>query len=162
MFVYVLPRAFLFSALTVHIIEWKSSSKELLFVQLFFKPDNISRTTFRGDTWVNDSTKNFCSYREISPLLPELFVFSHLSNSSILSGKTRSYEKGIEEIYFRRKRMDREFWRFDGSPVDLKFCDIRIMSVKCLDCLFWLKKFRKLGANSSNVISQIFQTAKFT
>ena len=138
------PEPFLFSAPTLHIIEWKSSSKEFLFVQLFFKPDNVSRTTFRGDAWVNDITKNFCAYREISPLLPELFVFSHMSNSSILSGKTKSSEKGIEEIHFRRKRMDREFWRFDGLPIDLKFCDIRIMSVKCLDCLIWLKKFSRI------------------
>ena len=138
------PEPFLLSAPTLHIIEWKSSSKEFLFVQLFFKPDNVSRTTFRGDAWVNDSTKNFCAYREISPLFTELFVFSHMSNNSLLSGKTKSYEKGIEEISFRRKRMDREFWRFDGSPVDLKFCDIRIMSVKCLDCLIWLKKFSRI------------------
>ena len=138
------PEPFLFSAPTLHIIEWKSSSKEFLFVQLFFKPDNISRTTFRGDAWVNDITKNFCAYREISPLFTELFVFSYMSNISLLSGKTKSYEKGIEEISFRRKRMDREFWRFDGSPVDLKFCDIRIMSVTCPDFLIWLKKFSRI------------------
>ena len=102
------PEPFLFSVPTLHIIEWESSSKEFLFVQLFFKPDNISRTTFRGDAWVNDITINFRAYREISPLLAELFVFSHMSNSSLLSGKTKSSEKGIEEIYFRRKRMDRE------------------------------------------------------
>ena len=49
------------------------------------------------------------AYREISPLLPDLFVFSHMSNTSLLSGKTKSSEKGIEEIYFHRKRIDREF-----------------------------------------------------
>ena len=138
------PEPFLFSAPTLHIVEGKSSSKEFLFVQLIFKPDKNSRTTFRGDAWVNDITKNFCAYREISPLLPELFVFSHMSNTSLLSGKTKSSEKGIEEIYFHRKRIDREFWRFDGSPIDLKFCDIKIMSVKCLDCLIWLKKFSRI------------------
>ena len=73
----------------------------------------------------------------------------------------QSYGKGIKEIYLRRKHMDREFGRFDSSPVDLKLCDIRIMSVKCVKCLIWLKKVSRIRANSRNVISQIFQTAKF-
>ena len=75
------PEPFLFSAPTVHIIEWKSSCKEFLFVQLFFKSDNISLTTFRGNTWVNDITKNCGAYREIS-------LYSHMTNGSLLSGKT--------------------------------------------------------------------------
>ena len=56
----------------------------------------------------------------------------------------QSSAKGIEEIYFHRNRMDREFWRCDGSPVDLKLCDIRIMSVKCLNCSVWLKKVSRI------------------
>ena len=64
-----------------------------------------------------------------------------MSNSSFLSDQIKSSGKGIEEIYFRRNRIDRQFWRFDDSSVDLKFCDIRIMCVKCLNCLIWLKEF---------------------
>ena len=30
------------------------------------------------------------------------------------------------------------------SRVDLKFCGIRIMSVKCLNCLIWLKEFSQI------------------
>ena len=75
------PEPFLFSAPTLYIIEWKSSCKEFLFVQLFFKSDNISLTTFRGNTWVNDITKNCGAYREIS-------LYSHMTNGSLLSGKT--------------------------------------------------------------------------
>ena len=135
------PEPFLFSAPTLHIIECKGSYKEFLFVQLFFKSDHISHATFRGGAWVNDITKNCGAYCEIPPFVPELFVYSHMSNGSVLSGKTKSSGKGIAEIYFRRNRMDRQFWRFDDSPVDLKFCGIRIISVKCLNCLIWLKKF---------------------
>ena len=134
------PESFLFPAPTLHIIEWKGSCKEFLFVQLFFKSDDISRVTFRG----NDITKNRRAYREIPPFVPELFVYSHMSNGSLLSGKTKSSGKGIAEIYFRRNRMDRQFWRFDDSPIDLKFCGIRIMSVKCLNCLIWLKEFSQI------------------
>ena len=64
-----------------------------------------------------------------------------MSNSSFLSDQIKSSGKGIEEIYFRRNRIDRQFWRFDDSSVDLKFCDIRIMCVKWLNCLIWLKEF---------------------
>ena len=137
------PEPFLFSAPTLYIIEWKSSCKEFLFVQLFFKSDNISLTTFREHAWVNGITKNCGAYREISPLIPKLFVYSHMTNGSLLSGKTE-LGKGIEERHFRRKRMDREFWRFDSSPVDLKLCNIRIISVKFLNCLIWLKEISRI------------------
>ena len=93
------PELFLFSEPTLHIKEWKGSCKEFLFVRLFFKSDNISHATFRG-AWVNDITKNCAAYREIPPFVPELFVYSHMSNGSLLSGKTKSSGKGIEEIYF--------------------------------------------------------------
>ena len=66
-----------------------------------------------------------------------------MSNGRLLSGKTKSSGKGIEEIYFRRNRMDRQFWRFDESPVDLKFCGIRIIS-KCLNYLIWLNEFSRI------------------
>ena len=56
----------------------------------------------------------------------------------------QSSGKGIEEIYFGRKRMDREFWRSDSSPVDLKLCDIRIISIKCLNYLIWLKEISRI------------------
>ena len=56
----------------------------------------------------------------------------------------QSSGKGIEEIYFRRKRIDRDFWRFDSSPVDLKLCNIRIMSVKWLNYLIWLKNVSRI------------------
>ena len=36
------PEPFLFSAPTMQIVKWKGSCKEFLFVQLFFKFDNIS------------------------------------------------------------------------------------------------------------------------
>ena len=132
------PEPFHLFAPALHIIEWKCSCKELLFcsaVSFLFKSDNISRATFRGGAWVNDITKNCHAYREIPPFVSELFVYSQMSNGSLLSGKTKSSGKGIAEIYFRRNRMDRQFWRFDDSPIDLKFCDIRIMSVRCLNCL---------------------------
>ena len=135
------PELFLFSASTLHIIEWKGFCKEFLFVQLFFKYVNISRVTLRGGAWVND---NCGAYHEIPPFVPELFVYSYTNNGSLLSGKTKSPGKGIEEIYFRWNRMDRQFWRFDDSPVDLKFCGIRIMSVKCVNCLIWLKEFSQI------------------
>ena len=138
------PESFLFPAPTLHIIEWKGSCKEFLFVQLFFKSDNISRATFRGGAWVNDVTKNWGAYREIPPFVQELYVYYYMSNGSLLSGKTKSSGKSIEEIYFRRNRMDWQFWRFDDSPVDLKFCGIRIMSVKCVNCLIWLKEFSRI------------------
>ena len=124
------PESFLFPAPTLHIIEWKGSCKEFLFVQLFFKSDDISRVTFRG----NDITKNRRAYREIPPFVPELFVYSHMSNGS-LSGKTKSSGKVIEEIYFRRNCMDQKFLIFDDSRVDLKFFSLRMRSVKCLNCL---------------------------
>ena len=143
MFVYLLPETFLFAAPTLHILERKGYCKEFLFVQLFFKSDNALRTTFRVGAWVNDIIKNCGAYREIPPFVPELFVYSHMSNGSLLSGKTKSSGKGIAEIYFRRNRMDRQFWRFDDSPVDLKFCGIRIMP-KCLNCLIWLKEFFRI------------------
>ena len=138
------PEVFLFCASSLHIIVWKGFCKEFLFVQLFFKSDNISRATFRGGAWVNDLIKNCGDSREIPPFVPELFIYSHMSNGSLLSGKAKSSGKGIAEIYFRRNRMDRQFWRFDDSPVDLKFCGIRIMSVKCLNCLIWLKEFSQI------------------
>ena len=136
MFVYLLPETFLFAAPTLHILERKGYCKEFLFVQLFFKSDNALRTTFRVGAWVNDIIKNCGAYREIPPFVPELFVYSHMSNGSLLSGKTKSSGKGIEEIwYLRRNRMDPQFWRFDDSRVDWKFWDIRIMSLRCLNCL---------------------------
>ena len=158
------PEPFHFSAPTLHIIEWKGSCKEFLFVQLFFKSDNISRATFRGGAWVNVITKNCDAYREMPPFVPELFVYSQMSNGSLLSGKTKSSGKGTEEIYFRGNRMERQFWRFDDSHDNLKFCGIRIMSVKCLNCLIWLKEFSqiRLEANSRNVISRIFQTVSLS
>ena len=128
---------------------------------MFFKSNNISRATFREGAWVKDITKNCGPYREIPPFAPELFFYSHMSNGSLLSGKTKSSGKGIEEIYFRRNRMDRQFWRFDNSPVDLKFCGIRIMNVKCLNCLIWLKEFSRIRGKFQNVISQIYQTVTF-
>ena len=100
---------------TLHIIEWKGSCKDLLFVHLFFKSDNFSQVIFRGGVWVNEITRNCGAYHEIPPFVPELFVYSHMSNDSLLSGKTISSGKGIEEIYFRRNRMDRQFQRFDDS-----------------------------------------------
>ena len=127
---------FLFFAPGLQIIEWKGSCKELLFcsaVSFLFKSDNISRATFRGGAWVNDIIKNCGDSREIPPFVPELFIYSHMSNGSLLSGKTRSSGKSIEEIwYFPRSCMERQFWRFDDWRVDLKFCDIRIMSVNPL------------------------------
>ena len=106
------PEPFLFSAPTLHMIEWKSSCKEFFLLQLLFKSDNISHTIFRGDAWVNDITENSGVYCKISPLLPEIFACSHMRNSSLLSGKTKSSGKDIEEMYFRRKRIDRELWWF--------------------------------------------------
>ena len=102
------PEPFLFSAPTLHITEWKGSCKEFLFVRLFFKSNNISRATFRG-AWVNGITKNCGAYREILPFVPELFVYPHMSNGSLLSGKTKTSGKGIEETYLRKNRMDWEF-----------------------------------------------------
>ena len=114
---------------TLHIIESNCSCKEFLFVKLLFKSDNISPTTVRGGTWVNDITKYCCTYREILSLLLELFVYSHMSNYSLLSGKKKkSFRKGIEEIYFCKNCMDRQFLRFDDSRADLKSCDNRIMT----------------------------------
>ena len=140
---YLQPFLFFFAP-GLHIIEWKGSCKEFLFcsaVSFLFKSDNISRATFRGGAWVNDITKNSGDYREVTHFVRELFVYSHISNGSLLSGKTKSSGKSIEEIwYFPMNRMERQFWRFDDSRVDLKFCDIRIMSVKCLNCLIWLKE----------------------
>ena len=138
------PKPFPFSALTLHIKAWKGSCQEFLFVQLFFKSDDISRATFRGSAWVNDITKNCGPYCKIPPFVPELSVYSHMSNGSLLSGKTKSSGKGIEEIYFRRNRMNQQFWKFDDTPVDLKFCGNRIMSVKCLNCLIRLKEFSRI------------------
>ena len=136
MFVYLLPWAFsiLLYAPTLHIIEWKGFCKEFLFIQLFFKFDNILCTAFRGGAWVNEITKNCGAYRKIPPFVPELFVYSHMSNGS-LSGKTKSSGKVIEEIYFRRNCMDQKFLIFDDSRVDLKFFSLRMRSVKCLNCL---------------------------
>ena len=144
MFVYLLPWGF--SLLCIH-PTYNSVERllqQFLFVQLFFKSDNISRATFRGGAWVNDITKNWDAYREIPPFAQELYVYYYMSNGSLLSGKTKSSGKGIEEIYFRRNRMDRQFWRFDDSPIDLKFCSIRIMSVKCVNCFIWLKEFSRI------------------
>ena len=125
------PEPFNFSAPTLHIIEWKGPCKEFLFVQLFFKSVNIPQATFRGGDWVNDITKNCGAYREIPPLLPDLFLYSHIINGSPLLGKTKSSGKGIGEIYFRKSRMDRQLWRFDDQHVDLKFCDIRMSVNLC-------------------------------
>ena len=106
-------KPFNFSAPTLNIIERKGSYKEFLFVQLFFKSDNIPQATFRGGDWVNNVTKNCCAYREIPSLLSELFLYSHIINGSLLSRKTKSSEKGIVEIwYFPKSRMDRQLWRF--------------------------------------------------
>ena len=101
------------------------------------------RATFRG-AWVNDITKNCSAYRKIPPFVQQFFVYSHMSNGSFLSGKTKSSGKGIEEIYFRRSRMEREFWRFDDLRVDLKFGNIRLMSAKFLNCLIWFKEFSRI------------------
>ena len=68
------PEPFHFFAPTLHIIEWKGSWKEFVFIQLFFKSENISRAKSRGGAGVNDITKNCGAFREILPLLPELFV----------------------------------------------------------------------------------------
>ena len=107
------PEPFLFPAPTLHIIEWKGSCKEFLFVHLFFISDNISRATFRGGAWVYDVTKNCGAYRQIPPFVPELFVYSRMSNGSLLSGKSKSSGKGIEEICFCRNHLDQQFSRFD-------------------------------------------------
>ena len=48
-----------------------------------------------------------------------------MSNGSFPSDKTKSSGKGIEETYFHRSRMEREFCRFDYLRVDLNFGDIR-------------------------------------
>ena len=142
------PEPFHLFAPALHIIEWKCSCKELLLcsaVSFLFKSDNISRATCRGGAWVNDITKNCDDYPEIPPFVPELFVYSHMSNGSLLSGKAKTSGKSIEEIwYFPRNRIERQFWRFDDSRVDLKFCDIRTMSVKCLNCLIWLKECSRI------------------
>ena len=87
------PEPFLFSAPTLHIIEWKDCWKEFLFVQLFFKSDDISRVTFRG----NDITKNCRAYRETPPFVPELFIYSHMNNGSLLSGKTKGSGNALKK-----------------------------------------------------------------
>ena len=79
--------------------------------------------------WVNDITTNGDGHREIPHLLPELFLYSHMISGSLLSGKIKSSQKGIEEIYFRKGRTEQQFRRFDNKRVDLKFCDLKIMSV---------------------------------
>ena len=82
----------------------------------------------------------------IAQLYPSSWIFSSTFiwlTPAFFQAKQSSV-KGIEEIYFHRNCMDREFWRFDGSPVDLTLCDIRIMSVKCLNCLIWLKKVSRI------------------
>ena len=107
------PKPFNFSAPTLHIIEWKGSCKKFLFVQLFLKSGNIPLATFRGSDWVNDITKNCGVYREIPPLLPELFLYSYIINDNLLLGKTKRSVKNNGEIYFRKSRMDRQLWRFD-------------------------------------------------
>ena len=101
------------------------------------------RATFR-DAWVTDITKNCSAYCKITPFFQELFVFAHMSNRSFLSGKTKISGKGIEEIYFRRSRMEREFWSFDDLRVNLKFGDIRLMAAKCLNSLIWLNEFSQM------------------
>ena len=123
------PEPFHYSAPTLRIIESNGSYKEFLFIQLLFKSDNISLAIVRGCTWANDITKYCGAYCEILSLLLELSVYSHRSNDSLLSGKTKSFGKGTEEIYFCKNRMDRQFLGFDDSRTDLKFCDNRMMSV---------------------------------
>ena len=78
---------FFFFPPALHIIEWKGSCKELLFcsaVSFLFKSDNISRATYRGGALINDITKIFDNYPKIPPFVPELFVYSHMSNGSLL------------------------------------------------------------------------------
>ena len=101
------------------------------------------RATFRG-AWINDIAKNCSAYRKIPPFVQQCFVYSHMSNGSFLSDKTKSSGKGIEEMYFHRSLMEREFWRFDDLRVDLKFGNIRLMSAKCLSCLIWFKEFSRI------------------
>ena len=89
----------------------------------------------------------FCFHNKVKQsfsIHQKLFwILSTWVTAAFFQAKQRALGKALKK-YFRRKRMDREFWRFDGSPVALKFCDIRIMSVKCLDCLIWLKKFSRI------------------
>ena len=83
----------LFSAPILHMIEWRSSRKEFLFVQLFFKSDNISPTTFRGHAW------NCGAYRATLPFLLDFFVYIHMTNASLLSGKTELCERHRRNIF---------------------------------------------------------------
>ena len=146
---------FTYSAPTLHIIDPNGSCKEFLFVQLLFKSDNISRATVRGGTWVNDITKCCGAYHEILSLLLELFVNSHMSNDSLLSGKTKSFGKGIEEIYFCKNRMDRQFIRVDYSRADLKLCDNRITSVNFCTAQIGWGNFHEFRANSKVYLPNI-------
>ena len=107
--------------------------KYVLYCLCFFYPESFlfSAPTLHIKEW-KGSCKEF------------LFVRLFFKSDNISRATSRhSSGKGIEEIYFRRKRMDRQFWRFDYSPVDLKFCGIRIMS-KCLNCLIWLMEFSRI------------------
>ena len=99
------PEPFHYSAPTLHIIESNGSCKEFLFVQLFFKSDNISPATVRGGTWVNDITKYCAAYREILSLLLELSVYSYMSNDSPLSGKTKFWERDWRNIFLPKSHV---------------------------------------------------------
>ena len=61
--------------------------------------------------------------------------------AAFFQAKQRVLERTLKKYIFCRKRMERQFWRFDDSRVDLGFCGIRIISVKCLNCLIWSKEF---------------------
>ena len=137
---YLLPSAFsLFCTCPAY-----NKNEKALVRSLFLFSCSLNRITFcapylfRG-ACVNDITKNNSTYCKIPPFVQEFFVYSHMSNGSFLSGKSKSSAKGIEEIYFRRSRTEREFWSFD----DLKFGDIRL-SAKCLKSLIWLKEFSRI------------------
>ena len=80
-----------------------------------------------------------------------------MSNGSFLSGKTKSSGKGIEEIYFRRSRMEREFWSFDDLRIDLKSGDIRLLSAKCLNRLIWLKEFSRIRGKCQKCYPEYFR-----
>ena len=144
-FVYLLPRAFsLLCTCPAYNKNGKALARSLF---LFSCSLNLitfcMRATFKG-AWVNDITKNCSTYRKIPPFVQQFFVYSHMSNRSFLSDKTKSSGKSIEEISFCRSCMEREFWRFDDLRIDLKFGDVRLISAKCLNCLIWLKEFSRI------------------
>ena len=108
---------------------------------LFSAPKALTRSFYLFNCFLNmrtfsaphlEETLELLTLPKTVALIAKFHRCSH-SFSSTLIWVTAAV-KGIDEIYFRRNRMDRDFWRFDGSPVDMKFCNIRVMSVKYLNC----------------------------